>query len=185
MRIPLYLIFLLILLVHSCSERDVAVELQLTMADSLMFVSPDSSLSMLSSIEPLSRNFNSRDKARYALLMTQARARNYVKATDDSLINIAIEYYSSVGDKERLSWSHVYASDIYRDLCNDSLSLLHIMTANTVAKDVDSDRLHMYIQYFWGSQIRYRPPYTDGINHLCEAKVHAEACRDTAKIIIC
>lgn len=185
MNKSLCLIIVASIVMMACSRPNNSVDFVLNRVDSLMFSRPDSALMLLNMLSADSKKFDAENRARYALLMTQARARNYVKATDDSLINIAIEYYSSVGDKERLSWSHVYASDIYRDLCNDSLSLLHIMTANTVAKDVDSDRLHMYIQYFWGSQIRYRPPYTDGINHLCEAKVHAEACRDTAKIIIC
>ena len=185
MRIPLYLIFLLILLVHSCSERDVAVELQLTMADSLMFVSPDSSLSMLSSIEPLSRNFNSRDKARYALLMTQARARNYVKATDDSLINIAIDYYSATNDKERLGWSRVYASDIYHQLGNDSLALYAVRKAKDEAMGVHNPLLHFYIHYFWGNMTKCRIPYENGIRQLELAKHYASMMQDTAKIIVC
>jgi len=150
-----------------------------------MFVRPDSALMLLNVLTDDSQKFNAKNKARYALFMSQAKSRNYVKAESDSLINIAIGYYSSTNDKKRLAWSHVYASDVYHDLGNDSLSLRHIMTANSIAKDVDSDRLHMHIQYFWGNRIMHKPPYMEGINHLREARRYAEACQDTAKIIVC
>ncbi len=185
MKTPIYLILAMMLLVPSCTKRDVAVELQLEMADSLMFVSPDSSLSILTSIEPLSRNLNSRDKARYALLMTQARVRNYVEATDDSLINIAIDYYSDANDKVRLAWSHVYASYIYHQLDSDSLALLNIVKAENTAKDVRNPLLHYYIHYFWGNMIKCRIPYDNGIRQFELAKHYASMMQDTAKLIVC
>ncbi len=185
MKTPIYLILAMMLLVPSCTKRDVAVELQLEMADSLMFVSPDSSLSILTSIEPLSRSFNDKDKARYALLMTQARARNYVEATDDSLINIAIDYYSATNDNERLAWSHVYAGDIYHQLGNDSLALYTTMKANDEANGVHNPLLHYYIHYFWGNVIKCRIPYENGIRQLRLAERYASMMQDKAKIIVC
>lgn len=53
-------------------------------ADSLMEVSPDSALSILESISS-PQKLSRADRALYALLLTQARHKNYVPLDDDSL----------------------------------------------------------------------------------------------------
>ena len=47
---------------------------------------------MLNTLSPDEMRQN-RTRALYALLYTQAQEKNYVYETDDSLINIAVEYY--------------------------------------------------------------------------------------------
>ena len=54
-------------------------------ADSLMEVSPDSALSILESISS-PQKLSRADRALYALLLTQARHKNYVPLDDDSLL---------------------------------------------------------------------------------------------------
>ena len=56
-------------------------------ADSLMEVSPDSALSILESISS-PQKLSRADRALYALLLTQARHKNYVPLDDDSLIMV-------------------------------------------------------------------------------------------------
>lgn len=58
-------------------------------ADSLMEVSPDSALSILESISS-PQKLSRADRALYALLLTQARHKNYVPLDDDSLIKTAM-----------------------------------------------------------------------------------------------
>lgn len=65
-------------------------------ADSLMEVSPDSALSILESISS-PQKLSRADRALYALLLTQARHKNYVPLDDDSLIKTAVDYY---GDRD-------------------------------------------------------------------------------------
>lgn len=66
-------------------------------ADSLMEVSPDSALSILESISS-PQKLSRADRALYALLLTQARHKNYVPLDDDSLIKTAVDYY---GDRDK------------------------------------------------------------------------------------
>ena len=66
-------------------------------ADSLMEVSPDSALSILESISS-PQKLSRADRALYALLLTQARHKNYVPLDDDSLIKAAVDYY---GDRDK------------------------------------------------------------------------------------
>lgn len=83
--IGLFLLFL-----SSCTSRK---ENQLLLhADSLMTEFPDSALIFLESI-PFPQKLSRGDRALYALLLTQARHKNYVTLSDDSLIKVAVNYY--------------------------------------------------------------------------------------------
>ena len=59
-------------------------------ADSLMEIYPDSALSILESISS-PQKLPRADRALYALLLTQARHKNYIALGDDSLIKTAVE----------------------------------------------------------------------------------------------
>lgn len=80
----------------SCSSPSVKNQLLLC-ADSLMETYPDSALSILESIT-YPQKMPRADRALYALLLTQARHKNYIALEDDSLIKTAVDYY---GDKKK------------------------------------------------------------------------------------
>lgn len=65
-------------------------------ADRLLFVSPDSALALLDSVD--SPTLSEADRARRAFLVTKARHFGDYPFTDDSLINIAVDYYAGRGD---------------------------------------------------------------------------------------
>ncbi|MFT0521739.1 tetratricopeptide repeat protein [Bacteroides thetaiotaomicron] len=105
--IGLFLLFL-----SSCTSRK---ENQLLLhADSLMIDFPDSALIFLESI-PFPQKLSRGDRALYALLLTQARHKNYVTLSDDSLIKVAVNYY---GKKKslRAAQAHYYWGATYRDM---------------------------------------------------------------------
>lgn len=83
-------------------------------ADTLMETRPDSALIVLESIsspEKLSRA----DRAFYALLLTQAKHKNYITLDNDSLIKTAVEYYGSRKKGFRTAQAHYYLGATYRD----------------------------------------------------------------------
>lgn len=105
--IGLFLLFL-----SSCTSRK---ENQLLLhADSLMTEFPDSALIFLESIQ-FPQKLSRGDRALYALLLTQARHKNYVTLSDDSLIKVAVNYY---GKKKslRAAQAHYYWGATYRDM---------------------------------------------------------------------
>ena len=67
-------------------------------ADSLMEIYPDSALSILESISS-PQKLPRADRALYALLLTQARHKNYIALGDDSLIKTAVGFLLSISDK--------------------------------------------------------------------------------------
>ena len=117
---------LLSLGVFSCSS---SVQNPLLLrADSLMEKHPDSALTIIESIsspQKLSRS----DRAYYALLLTQARHKNYVPLTNDSLIKTAVEYYGDKNKSFRVAEAHYYLGATYRDLGHVSFAVEEYMKA--------------------------------------------------------
>lgn len=101
-------------LLSSCTIRQ-DYNQQLLKADSLMQLRPDSALNILKSIS--SEKLSTRaDNAYYALLLTQAQDKNFVVQKDDSLIQIAVHYYDSIGDTKMQAKAHYYWGCVYRDM---------------------------------------------------------------------
>ena len=74
-------------------------------AESFLQVKPDSSLILLKRIDP-STLATRRQKAKYALLLSAALDKNYIDVTSDSLISIALNYFSRKTESrdQLLSW---------------------------------------------------------------------------------
>ena len=83
-------------------------------ADSLMEIYPDSALSILESISS-PQKLPRADRALYALLLTQARHKNYIALEDDSLIKTAVEYYGDKKKSVRAAKAHYYWGATYRE----------------------------------------------------------------------
>lgn len=101
-------------LLSSCTIRQ-DYNQQLLKADSLMQLRPDSALNILKSISPKKLSTRA-DNAYYALLLTQAQDKNFVVQKDDSLIQIAVHYYDSIGDTKMQAKAHYYWGCVYRDM---------------------------------------------------------------------
>ncbi len=71
--------------------------------------SPDSSLFLLRKIY-FPESLPPYDYARYCLLMTQARDRNYLSLTGDTLIDKAVSFYESSNDSLRMAQAYFYLS---------------------------------------------------------------------------
>jgi len=84
-------------------------------ADSLMEIYPDSALSILESISS-PQKLPRADRALYALLLTQARHKNYIALEDDSLIKTAVEYYGDKKKSVRAAKAHYYLGAAYWDM---------------------------------------------------------------------
>ncbi len=93
----------------SCNNNESKVQTELLRADRLMDEFPDSSLLLLEQIY-FPESLPSRDYARYCLLMTQARDKNYLSLAGDSLIDKAVAFYETSEDSLSMSLSYFYLS---------------------------------------------------------------------------
>lgn len=127
------------LLLNSCIRQH-NHNILLVQADSLMEEYPDSALHILESIESQQLTVQA-DRAYYALLLTQARDKNYIVQTNDSLIRIAVQYYDSIGDVQMQAKAYYYKGCIYRDanLCGEAVQ--EYLTAISLAKKAGNPKL--------------------------------------------
>ncbi len=93
-----YVYGIIFLFLTSCLSPTDRVIPSLLHADSLIEVGcADSALSILEGVN-LAELSTIQSRAKYALLLTQAKDKNYITHTDDSLIRVAVDYYDTSDD---------------------------------------------------------------------------------------
>ena len=105
MKRLLFSFIFLIVILSSCSYSGIRKNLDL--AESLLQSKPDSCLIILESFDDNTLQ-KKEEKARFALLMSAALDKNYIDVTSDSLISVAVDYYSSRDDQRRRMMSNYY-----------------------------------------------------------------------------
>ena len=83
---------------------------------------PDSALQLLQSMADSFTILPEEAQMYYHLLTIQAKDKQYITHTSDSLINSIVSFYEDYGDKERLMMAYFYQGSVYRDM-NDGQGL--------------------------------------------------------------
>lgn len=126
------------ILFSSCCNLE--IKKKLASAESLLQIQPDSSLSILESIA--SNDILTREaKARYALLMTAALNKNYIVISSDSLIKVAVDYYSARTDQRHRMMANYYQGLV---LNNSGEYTAAIVALEKAEKDALVLRDHLY-----------------------------------------
>lgn len=111
---------------------DASRERTLVSAEAMMEQHPDSALTLLSSLD--GSRLSGELRARHALLTSQALDKNYIDITDDSIINIALDYYSANPQHERrLSQAFYYKGVIDFNGGDNHMAIYHFAIADTLA----------------------------------------------------
>lgn len=107
----LILIACLCLLPSSCRQSTETASV-LAEAETLMNEKPDSALTLLKSI-PAPEKLTGQAQARYALLYSKALDKNYIDTANDSLIQIAVNYYKNRSDVKAKFYAYYYLGRVY------------------------------------------------------------------------
>ncbi len=158
-------IFLVVLLV-ACSSDSKQLAL-LDGAESVMTSAPDSALTLLREIK--SNKLNRADNARYALLLSQALDKNYIDVTDDSLINIAVEYYEHSNNNRYRGMAYFYKSRVLQNTGNYDPAISYSILAEEALANTDEYYMMALIYSFRGSIYKEQFRFYDTINHKKEA----------------
>lgn len=132
------IILLIAFLSVACNERQ-SNNRQLILADSLMQSRPDSALCILQGIS-MDKFATQADSAYYVLLLTQARDKNYVVQTDDSLIRYAVAYYDKTNDVRMQAKAHYYWGCVYRDMNRQAEAIREFLIAAPLTKKAKEKR---------------------------------------------
>ena len=130
------LCYLLAFSFTGCQDRKGTAPI-LKEAEALMYTRPDSALQMLETISQ-PEQLTGKEQADYALLLTQARSRNRITATSDSLIRIATDYYQDSNDKARKAKAFLYLGDVYMDMQNHVEAMKALKQAEEQVNDAES-----------------------------------------------
>ena len=134
-------ILLIILSTVSCSRSRRTQEL-LDSVEAIPRSAPDSALAALQAI-PKQDITTRKDKARYALLYTQAQDRCGIAVASDSLIKDAVRYYRHSSDHFRKFQAYYYLGQVYQNTgCRDAA-----MEAYVKAESIRSSTIpHNYLR---------------------------------------
>lgn len=133
-----FIIFWVLFLLVACNGQQ-NHNRQLVIADSLMQSRPDSALNILRGIS-MGELATQVDSAYYALLLTQARDKNYIVQTDDSLICYAVAYYDGANDVRMQAKAHYYWGCVYRDMNQQAEAIREFLIAAPLTKKAKEKR---------------------------------------------
>ena len=143
-RIRLILLFAALLLCATCSRlydggENCPHDIKALMdsAEVVMNDNPQKALDYMESID--ARSLRSKAKqARYALLYTEAQYKNYNPIPSDSLIKVAIQYYSIRSNTLNKFKSYYYLGAVYNDLQLYPDALLALTQAERLVDKIDN-----------------------------------------------
>ena len=98
-------------MISSCNHGSVTTSI-LSEAEKVMTEYPDSTLKLLQSI-PNPEGLTGKAQADYALLYSQALDKNYIDTANDSLIQIAVNYYKNRSDVKAKFYAYYYLGRVY------------------------------------------------------------------------
>ena len=144
------LIFLLALPFTGC-QKHYPVADKLSQAEICMDEEPEAALRVLESIGQPDLH-TEEHHARYALLYSQALDKNYIDKTNDSLINIAVDYYRQTDEVRSKFLSYYYKGRIHRNAGENPEAMLAFMEAEQLV-DALGDDYYAGMLYQWIADI--------------------------------
>lgn len=132
---PVSVLFIILLFIAtSCFSRHAVVAL-MDSAEFVMNENPEQAYGLMSDIDP--KSIRSRAlQARYALLYTEAQYKNYINETSDSLIMIAVRYYSNHNNTFYRFLSYYYLGCIYCNAKQYNDAILALTQAERLANEI-------------------------------------------------
>lgn len=144
--------------------RGKATDAALASAEELMEERPDSALAVLCAIDSTAID-NAGRRALHGLLMAEARYKNFIDETDDSIIAASAAYFGRKGDDRRLMRARFIQAKIQFNNSDYTHSIVSALKAEKLAKQ-DSDNLylariyeHMGLTYLRNHNVDAQLPY--------------------------
>lgn len=125
---------LLLISFYGCSDKKTITD-TLHRAEALMNEYPDSAYTLLQTL-PVDKLHQDKNRARYALLYSQALDKNYIDETNDSLINIAVDYYRTTDDVHSKFLAFYYQGRVYTNAGELHKAMLAYTEAEQLADEV-------------------------------------------------
>lgn len=176
-----YLQFIIICtLFCSCTHNETSDIL--SKAERCMEAYPDSALSLLNQIPHPDRLYG-KQCADYALLLTQARDKNYLDSLQsDSLIKLAVDYYQDSDDNVKAGKALFYYGKVMALQYNDTIAMQSYLNAHTKLEKTKEYRLHAFVQEYMGHLNYDGDMYDAALDNYKKAIMYYKKVNDTLGI---
>ena len=170
---------LLLLIFAACTHIDYVR--RLAVADSLLYIRPDSALTLLRSIPP-SRLDTEEERMRYALLTVEAECRNRIPQRDDSLLRMLATYYQKHGDESMQARAFYALGIVNNDLKRENAAMTAFLLSEKYARMAGNSKLlgRIYGNMGYLYQTNDMEVEADSMYHLAEQM--ARQAQDTAML---
>lgn len=159
--------FLLLLCLVACSSGTNIAPL-LSEAEEYMNEKPDSALFLLESIT-YPKDLTQEQNALWCLLITQARDKEFVKHTSDSLINIAVDYFNKTDDVDRKAQSYYCQGRALTDMLLFDRAIVSYLKAEELVQQTTNYNLQARICNQLGDLYRENLLYNDALYYYQKA----------------
>ncbi len=136
-NIPTFALLLLAFTLLGCNKHT-GTEALLSKAEIQMDEHPDSALLLLQELDTKQLT-STNEKALYALLYSQALYKNFIDITDDSLINVAVQYYENRDDVRHKFLAHYYKGCVHYNAKDLTKAIQSFSRAELLLKDLHDD----------------------------------------------
>ena len=172
--------FYIAIYLFSCTSPSTPEPLpELVRAESLMYDHPDSALILLDSMVPPSEPYQN---ALWSLLVVQARDKNYIKHTSDSLINVAYDYFIRRDDLHRRALVLNYEGRVNEDLGEMEKATEFYLRAGDEVLQTEDYELGNLIYSNLGMVYAYRDLKEEGLKAFQKAYELAKLSEDNYSI---
>lgn len=181
MRQIIYAVIILhsILIISGCNGNKTADKLmpELEQAEKVMFDHPDSALHLLESMEIPSLQTDKENHALWCLLTSQAKVKQLMKISSDSLVRIAYDYYKPTNNARRKAMSALYMGNINYNLGHIEEAMKYYLEGKSEVENTEDYKTGYLIMSSLGKLYLYRN-LTDYALESC-TKAYDYAVRDS------
>lgn len=174
-RVLNWMVILSIVFTGCTQKKDAAQTLlpSLVKAEHIMYEHPDSALHILQEMQ-MPASSDKLQNATWALLMTQAKYKNYLEQPSDSLINVAYDFFMQQEDAQRRAMVLYYKGVLYKEAGEvEKTQKFYLMATEEVDKMEDYQLAHLiYIEL--GELYVFQGLYNDALKNFEKALHYAE-----------
>lgn len=179
-----YLWWVFPILLISCISTIDKPHSSLLHADSLIYAGcSDSALRLLEAVNP-SELTTELSEAWYALLLTQAKDKNYVTHTNDSLVRVAVDYFDASNDKLQQAKAHYYCGRVFQDKGEVENAVREFLTASALMEKVDNYELNVLLKNNLGLLFWENGLFEEADSLYKQSVELTEAHHDTLRLVI-
>lgn len=175
--------FILSFLAVSCHRDTDALNMTFSKVEKCMDLCPDSALNLLKGIyDP--EKLRGESQATYALLMTQAMDKNYMKFSSDSLIALALNYYT-ITQTSPIMYAKAlfYHGRVMLELDKEEEALKSFLAAKDVYERIKDHKMLALIAEEVGMINRKQDLYDDALMNFREALTTYKQLKDSLSVI--